>query len=390
PPAPPRRGAEPLPAEPPSRREPFSPSQAPVPTVPEARPRAPVALPRAPEVSDNAPGRPPPERPRSRLRLRLPFRRGERSQLDQPVEPRIEEGSFGTCARCGNPIGEARLEAMPYATLCIDCKRLEETVEPVELQADEVAPPLPAAARAGHGGQSSEPARTAGAFETTDRAERRAEHVRSPDEREARPPAEAEPSGSTPEPEQEREPAGTDLEPAGEAREDVEGERVSEARAREAPAPEPSGEPPPSRERPREELPPREEEPSLPPSPERPGEELPPREEEPHAPPEVQPPRLAPLPAPADDSEAARESSPVTSRVVRLDDRRGGARQWNVWELERIAREEARRAPDGAENLSYLLLHLRRFATPGGDLPRDFDGLVRESFGPLLARLDRA
>ncbi len=39
---------------------------------------------------------------------------------------RIEEGTFGTCARCGKPIAEARLEAMPYATKCIDCKRLEE------------------------------------------------------------------------------------------------------------------------------------------------------------------------------------------------------------------------------------------------------------------------
>jgi DnaK suppressor protein len=39
---------------------------------------------------------------------------------------RIEEGTFGMCARCGKPIGEARLEAMPYATKCIECKRLEE------------------------------------------------------------------------------------------------------------------------------------------------------------------------------------------------------------------------------------------------------------------------
>jgi DnaK suppressor protein len=39
---------------------------------------------------------------------------------------RLDEGSFGTCARCGKPIAEARLEAMPYATKCIDCKRLEE------------------------------------------------------------------------------------------------------------------------------------------------------------------------------------------------------------------------------------------------------------------------
>jgi DnaK suppressor protein len=39
---------------------------------------------------------------------------------------RIEEGTFGTCERCGEPIAEERLEAMPYATKCIDCKRLEE------------------------------------------------------------------------------------------------------------------------------------------------------------------------------------------------------------------------------------------------------------------------
>jgi RNA polymerase-binding protein DksA len=39
---------------------------------------------------------------------------------------RIDAGTFGTCTRCGKPIGEERLDAMPYATLCIDCKRLEE------------------------------------------------------------------------------------------------------------------------------------------------------------------------------------------------------------------------------------------------------------------------
>ena len=38
---------------------------------------------------------------------------------------RIEAGTYGTCGRCGNPISAARLEAMPYANKCIDCKRLE-------------------------------------------------------------------------------------------------------------------------------------------------------------------------------------------------------------------------------------------------------------------------
>ena len=45
--------------------------------------------------------------------------------IDEALK-RIEEGTFGTCARCGKPIAEARLDAMPYATKCIDCKRLEE------------------------------------------------------------------------------------------------------------------------------------------------------------------------------------------------------------------------------------------------------------------------
>ena len=39
---------------------------------------------------------------------------------------RIDEGTFGICARCGQPIGEERLEAIPYATKCIECKRREE------------------------------------------------------------------------------------------------------------------------------------------------------------------------------------------------------------------------------------------------------------------------
>jgi RNA polymerase-binding protein DksA len=39
---------------------------------------------------------------------------------------RIEDGTYGTCTRCGKPIGEERLEALPWATLCIDDKRREE------------------------------------------------------------------------------------------------------------------------------------------------------------------------------------------------------------------------------------------------------------------------
>ena len=39
---------------------------------------------------------------------------------------RIEEGTFGTCEVCGRPIDSERLEAVPYATLCIEDKRARE------------------------------------------------------------------------------------------------------------------------------------------------------------------------------------------------------------------------------------------------------------------------
>ena len=39
---------------------------------------------------------------------------------------RIENGTYGVCERCGKAIGEERLEALPWATLCIEDKRIEE------------------------------------------------------------------------------------------------------------------------------------------------------------------------------------------------------------------------------------------------------------------------
>jgi len=41
---------------------------------------------------------------------------------------RIDDGTYGLCSSCGRPIDDARLEAVPYATLCIADKRaLEHT-----------------------------------------------------------------------------------------------------------------------------------------------------------------------------------------------------------------------------------------------------------------------
>jgi RNA polymerase-binding protein DksA len=39
---------------------------------------------------------------------------------------RIEEGTYGVCSTCGKAIPEGRLEALPWATLCIGCQRERE------------------------------------------------------------------------------------------------------------------------------------------------------------------------------------------------------------------------------------------------------------------------
>jgi RNA polymerase-binding protein DksA len=46
-------------------------------------------------------------------------------QMNRAIQ-RIEDGKYGTCERCGNPIEAARLKALPHALLCMDCKRREE------------------------------------------------------------------------------------------------------------------------------------------------------------------------------------------------------------------------------------------------------------------------
>jgi RNA polymerase-binding transcription factor len=35
---------------------------------------------------------------------------------------KMDKGTYGLCERCSEPIGDARLEALPYARLCMKCK----------------------------------------------------------------------------------------------------------------------------------------------------------------------------------------------------------------------------------------------------------------------------
>ncbi len=42
---------------------------------------------------------------------------------------RIQDGTYGKCQNCNKMISQARLEAVPHARLCIDCKNKEEEKE---------------------------------------------------------------------------------------------------------------------------------------------------------------------------------------------------------------------------------------------------------------------
>ena len=58
-------------------------------------------------------------------------------------------------------------------------------------------------------------------------------------------------------------------------------------------------------------------------------------------------------------------------------------REWNIWDLERLARAQAGDAARDQE-WAALFMHLRQFANADGVLPTQFDGLVRESFSRLI------
>jgi DnaK suppressor protein len=53
----------------------------------------------------------------------LAMRERERTQLREvdAALAALDAGTYGTCRNCGKPIAEGRLEAIPWAQLCIDC-----------------------------------------------------------------------------------------------------------------------------------------------------------------------------------------------------------------------------------------------------------------------------
>src|SRR6266542_3893401 len=89
-----------------------------------------------------------------------------------------------------------------------------------------------------------------------------------------------------------------------------------------------------------------------------------------------------PEPEPGRPPEAVTEPEP---RVVAFTPRTLGVPQaWNLWELERLAREQSGTDALRDEERSFLLMYLREFADADGVLPTSFDTIVRESFGDVL------
>jgi RNA polymerase-binding transcription factor DksA len=54
------------------------------------------------------------------------------------AQQRLEDGTYGTCARCGKPIPRARLDALPWAEYDVECQSIVEGEDP----ANKNQPPL--------------------------------------------------------------------------------------------------------------------------------------------------------------------------------------------------------------------------------------------------------
>jgi outer membrane biosynthesis protein TonB len=93
-------------------------------------------------------------------------------------------------------------------------------------------------------------------------------------------------------------------------------------------------------------------------------------------------PDLEPEPEPEPEREPEPEPLPAAT-VVRIGVS-PEPRQWNLWDLERLTREASGTDALVDEERSYLLMYLRDFADSDGELPVDFDALVRDSFGELV------
>lgn len=62
---------------------------------------------------------------RARQESRLNQMKEQLAEVNSALK-RIKDGTYGICINCGNVISSERLEALPYAELCIECQRQEQ------------------------------------------------------------------------------------------------------------------------------------------------------------------------------------------------------------------------------------------------------------------------
>src|SRR6476646_8392396 len=70
------------------------------------------------------------------LGISLMEMRNRRRQAIDEALTRLAEGTYGICAECGVEISERRLEAVPFAKLCVECQSKEELLERIEREED--------------------------------------------------------------------------------------------------------------------------------------------------------------------------------------------------------------------------------------------------------------
>jgi hypothetical protein len=87
-----------------------------------------------------------------------------------------------------------------------------------------------------------------------------------------------------------------------------------------------------------------------------------------------------PIPAPEPEPKPDPEPLPDTRPATLGSD---VPYEWNVWDLQRLVRD--RPDDDRQEEWAAMIVSLRDFARADGTLPREFDELVRDAFGELLA-----
>lgn len=65
----------------------------------------------------------------------MEMRNRRRQSIDEALT-RLHEGTYGICAECGIEISEKRLQAVPFAKLCVECQSRAELLEKIEREED--------------------------------------------------------------------------------------------------------------------------------------------------------------------------------------------------------------------------------------------------------------